>query len=434
MALLWDWLRLLAISKASLQWSLPAQKAKTAFVILDYEHKTPRLGFQPKRRRWDDVPLYRSRDENECIDGDSNRMRPQMTQPPPPHINKPDNYSTLPRLYVGPTTLTQSAVVTLSPEQTHYLTKVMRLFKKRKLADGSENDDLTSGKNCVRLFNGQDGEWLAKVRVPLHTDEGSNTNRKRRPSRQRSEEPLEAECLVELRRQNVHDFCRPWLLCVPLKNQSRMKLMIEKCTELGVGAIILAKSDRMDGSIFLGASGNRNDLEIFDAVYGGQGNLRDENFSGLSVEKLRLQAIEASEQCERLSIPCITSDTSSIIEGRKDIRESIETVKDIVRLWCDHWNRKNGEARKLMICRERSEQNNDVQPVLNALRENKNVAFLVGPEGGWSKEEESMFDAICSQYIGEESPIQSVSLGSSVLRAETACIMAVGAWSLVHDL
>ena len=380
------------------------------------------------------MPLYHSSDENECRDDDGNRMRPQTTQPPPLHINKPDNYWTVPRLYVGPTRLTQSGVVALSPEQTHYLTKVMRLFKKRKLVDGSETDDATSGKDCVRVFNGQDGEWLAKVRVPSHTDEDSTKNRKRRPSKQRNEGTLEAECLVELRRQTVHDVCRPWLLCVPLKNQSRMKLMIEKCTELGVGAIILAKSDRLDGSIFLGTSGHRNDLEIFDAVYGGQGNLRDENVSGLSLEKLRLQAIEASEQCERLSIPCITSGSSSMIQGGKVIRESIDTVKDIVRMWCDDWNQSSGEARKLMICRERSEQNTDVQPVLSALRDNKNVAFLVGPEGGWSKEEETMFDALCSQYIGEESPIQSVSLGSSVLRAETACMMAVGAWSLVHDL
>ncbi|KAL3786150.1 hypothetical protein HJC23_010724 [Cyclotella cryptica] len=430
MTVLFDWLKLIAVSKAALQRSLPGQQSTTAFVFIDHKRKTHRLDLHNRRRRWHDVPLYHSSDEGGGIDGDDNKMGPMATRQAPSQFIEPDNYWTLPRLYVGPKRLTQSSIVTLSPEQTHYLTKVMRLFKRRKSADVSDNDDVTSGKECVRLFNGEDGEWLAKVRVPLKPDEEGNKTRKRRPSKHRNELPLEAECLIELRTQTIHDVCRPWLLCAPLKNQSRMKVMIEKCTELGVGAIILAKSDRMDGSIFLGASSHRNDSENFDAMYGGQ----DDNFSGLGVEKLRLQAIEASEQCERLSIPCITSDASSMIDVDNDIRDSMLTMKDIVRLWCNDWNRRNGEGRKLLICRERSEQSTDVEPVLNALRDTKNVIFVVGPEGGWSKEEETQFDALCSQYVGKESPIQCVSLGSSVLRAETASVMAVGAWSLVHDL
>lgn len=86
-----------------------------------------------------------------------------------------------------------------------------------------------------------------------------------------------------------------------------------------------------------------------------------------------------------------------------------------------------------MICVERGSER--VVPVLQALRENNRVAFLVGPEGGWSAVEERTFDEICSQYDGMgESPVRCVSLGSSILRAETACLLVVGAWALLNDL
>ena len=45
-----------------------------------------------------------------------------------------------------------------------------------------------------------------------------------------------------------------------------------------------------------------------------------------------------------------------------------------------------------------------------------------------------MFDEVCSKYIGmKDAPVQCVSLGSNVLRAETASMLAIGAWSLMND-
>ena len=94
----------------------------------------------------------------------------------------------------------------------------------------------------------------------------------------------------------------------------------------------------------------------------------------------------------------------------------------------------------LLICRERGGSGPDgggAVPVLRALRENDRVAFLVGPEGGWSAEEEEFFDEICSGYSGGggggTAPVRCVSLGPSVLRAETACMVAVAAWALTND-
>ena len=57
----------------------------------------------------------------------------------------------------------------------------------------------------------------------------------------------------------------------------------------------------------------------------------------------------------------------------------------------------------------------------------KEVAFLVGPEGGWSSEEEAWFDAYSKSHLEK---VMGVSLGSNVLRAETASILAIGAVAL----
>ena len=167
--------------------------------------------------------------------------------------------------------------------------------------------------------------------------------------------------------------------------------------------------------------------------------------------KLQLQSIEASEQCERLNVPMIMIDSISTRAGKT--RNELCTVKDYLQKWCHEWeesadvgdmdkssfrfissesSKKRNEWRTLLICRER--RTDGVVPVLQALQENNRVAFLVGPEGGWSAEEELIFDEICSKYKGMGgSPVQCVSLGSSILRAETACMMVVGAWALLND-
>jgi RsmE family RNA methyltransferase len=57
------------------------------------------------------------------------------------------------------------------------------------------------------------------------------------------------------------------------------------------------------------------------------------------------------------------------------------------------------------------------------------VAFLVGPEGGWSAGEQALLD---EQEVASDR-IHSVSLGDLVLRAETAAMTAVGSYMLFQD-
>lgn len=366
-------------------------------------------------------------------------------------------YWTLPRVYVGPRhnsplnniLLKSGAIVRLSSEQAHYLTNVMRILKKSKKnrADGSTTD----GRDCIRIFDGKNGEWLAKVHASEEPQNESSSGRGkskrngRSPKRNR-DVSLVAECIQQLRTQDRGDD-RPWILFAPIRSRSRMKVMIEKCTELGAGRMIPVTSDHIEGGALMAlleSNGNEADLDV---VYGGYNTSR-ENRGITSFGKLEIQAIEAAEQCERLEIPIVTNDLS-LTWPSENSQGTLWRVQDIVKQWCDNWeedylrgdkNLGTADCRTLLICRERASvaDANDgrarVVPVLQALNDNQRVSLLVGPEGGWSLEEEEIFDEICSKYNGRiDPPVRCVSLGTSVLRAETACMMAVGSWALIND-
>ena len=367
-------------------------------------------------------------------------------------VSKQDEhkYWTLPRLFVGAPEneanlpLIPGALIPLTPGQKSYLTNVMRIFKKKKRMSEDESDgNMTAGRDCIRIFNGEHGEWLAKVLAPSdHEDESSGKMVRARRQKQNRDVSLVAECIEQLRPQ-TSNVGMPWILFVPLKKQPRMKIMIEKCTELGVGRIVPVASDLVEGgalAALLGSSGNKKGANL-DAVYGGHSNnSQGDDGNELSFGKLALQAVEAAEQSERLTVPLITNDVE--LTESKSSHDTLWNVRDLVEQWDNDWDEQTLKDKKrvLLICRERGTKGNAgdgrarVVPVIEALRDNQQVAFLVGPEGGWSTEEEKIFDEICAKHDGKDgAPIQSVSLGSSVLRAETASLMAVGAWSLAKD-
>jgi len=98
-----------------------------------------------------------------------------------------EQYWKLPRLYVGTQDDMQQSIklaagarIPLSSDQSHYLSNVMRIFKKRKGNRRQQNqksnvddtnDKSASSRDCIRIFNGNDGEWLARV----HSDEDDST-------------------------------------------------------------------------------------------------------------------------------------------------------------------------------------------------------------------------------------------------------------------
>ncbi len=113
--------------------------------------------------------------------------------------------STTPRLFVGDA-LSTGAAITLDQMQSHYLFNVMR----RQPGD------------LVRLFNGRDGEWAARV-----TAAGKRTV------------TLAAEW------QSAPQAAVPdlWLCAAPLK-KGRIDWLVEKACELGVARLQLVTTQR----------------------------------------------------------------------------------------------------------------------------------------------------------------------------------------------
>lgn len=137
------------------------------------------------------------------------------------------------RLFV-PDELHAGAAFALGAGQAHYLGAVMRR------AAGDE----------VRLFNGRDGEWSARLEG-VRKDKASVT------------------VLNQVRPQAAEPDV--WLAFAPLKRDAT-DLVVEKATELGVSAIIPVMTERT-------------------------------NAARVNVERLAAIATEAAEQCERLTVP-----------------------------------------------------------------------------------------------------------------------------------
>ena len=93
----------------------------------------------------------------------------------------------------------------------------------------------------------------------------------------------------------------------------------------------------------------------------------------------------------------------------------------------------------LFICRERSNDHTNIVNILDAYRTAKDacgglnspsISLVVGSEGGWSEKEMALFDSLS----GNSDKVVNVCLGSgSVLRAETAAVMAVGCLNIISS-
>ena len=223
----------------------------------------------------------------------------------------------------------------------------------------------------------------------------------------------------------------PWLFFAPIKKQ-RAKRMVEKCTELGVQLFCPILTEYTDTAAVQACIGNVDILsntnsENTDVVMYQDAGSKAKKKSRGDAEKLSLVACEASEQCERLSVP---SFVTTLMSGEESHSDRIMTVEQLLQAWTDSES-SLGNDRLLLVCRERTEERINVVSILEAVEKaselGKEVAFLVGPEGGWSSEEEAWFDAYSKSHLEK---VMGVSLGSNVLRAETASILAIGAVAL----
>ncbi len=186
--------------------------------------------------------------------------------------------------------------IELDRAQAHYLLDVMR---------GRVGDR-------VLLFNGIDGEWLAAITM---------AERRR----------CTLKVIEQTRPQEPEP--GPTLLFAPIK-KSKLDMLVEKATELGVTRLIPVQTRR----------------SIIDRV---------------NAARLRAMTIEAAEQCGRLTLPGI---------------EELLGLEQVLKNWA-------GDA-PLYV----GDETGGGEPILGALDPTKSTAFLIGPEGGFEPAELDMLD------------------------------------------
>jgi len=194
----------------------------------------------------------------------------------------------------------------------------------------------------IGLFNGRDGEWLCQITAV-------------------GKRHVEVEIIKKSRAQDTSKDI--WLAFAPIK-KARVDYIAQKATELGVSVIwpIFTKFTAM---------------------------------SRINLDRLHANAIEASEQSGRLSVP--------------EIRSSVDFGQFI----------KDWPSNRTLFCLD---ETGGGIPILGAFRSEKAelAGILVGPEGGFSNEELDQVDKL--------SNVCRVGLGKKILRSETAAVAALSCW------
>jgi len=194
----------------------------------------------------------------------------------------------------------------------------------------------------INVFDGISGEWNSKV-ISI------------------SRENTALRVIENIKKmQSSSDL---WLIFAPIK-QNRMSIAIQKATEIGVSKIIPCFTEYT-------------------------------NFKKINLKNLYQNAIEASEQSQRLDIPNIEKEVD---------------LKSLLQNW--------PKDRKLIYC---DEKNTDKKSIIETITPLKNTAnkwsVLIGPEGGFSETEQDL--------ILKNNNVVSVSLGNTVLRSDTAITVAL---------
>jgi 16S rRNA (uracil1498-N3)-methyltransferase len=176
-------------------------------------------------------------------------------------------------------------------------------------------------------------------------------------------------------------------LCASIIKKDNFEWIVEKATELGVSHIIPILSDRSEKK-------------------------------SLNMERLEKIIVEASEQSGRGNIPRI----HSIVK----LEESIECVKKI-----PNSKLQVPKNNQISITNNQTETASNVQIMAfhtegklgaGATCAEKPIALFIGPEGGWSEKEVSLF---------HNNNISLECLGKQVLRAETAAVAALAQFVFV---
>ena len=169
--------------------------------------------------------------------------------------------------------------------------------------------------DTISIFDGVTGEWHANV-ISI------------------SKEKITLKIIKKIREFEIQPDI--WLIFAPIK-LFRLNITIQKAVEMGVSKIVPCKTEFS-------------------------------NFEKLNYKNLELNAIEASQQCERLDIPKI---------------EKIINLNTLIKEFPDD--------RALVFC---DESDINLPSIYDELRSNLNNylkwSVIIGPEGGFSSEEREL--------------------------------------------
>ncbi|WP_430440385.1 16S rRNA (uracil(1498)-N(3))-methyltransferase [Shinella sp.] len=149
-------------------------------------------------------------------------------------------------------------------------------------------------------------------------------------------------------------------LFAPLK-VGRLDYIVQKAVEMGAGVLQPVLTQHVQGKI-------------------------------TSLERLQANAVEAAEQCGILAIPEVTAP---------------KKLEDLLSTW--------PRERRIVFCDEGHGSQNPL-PALGAIEE-RQLALLVGPEGGFSDEERTLLRSLDF--------VTPIPLGPRILRADTAAVAAM---------
>ncbi|MEK9660517.1 MAG: 16S rRNA (uracil(1498)-N(3))-methyltransferase [Alphaproteobacteria bacterium] len=202
--------------------------------------------------------------------------------------------------------------------------------------------------DAVALFNGRDGEWTA--RIDALAKRGAELTVAQRTRAQATEPDL-------------------WLAFAPIK-RGRIDWVAEKATELGVARLMPVMTARTQ-------------------------------MSRVNVERLAANAIEAAEQCERMTVPPVDPPV------RFDA---------LLAAWPRH---------RILYVGDETGQGRPLAELLQGAAAGGSAAngaavprgVLVGPEGGFAPDELDALDVLPF--------VRKISLGPRVMRADTAAIAAL---------
>ena len=201
----------------------------------------------------------------------------------------------------------------------------------------------------IHIFNENDGEWLAQIQF-------------------QGKKNIMLLVQEQISKKKIQKFNS--ILAFSLLKKQNNSLIITKATELNVKEIYPIITDR---SI-----------------------VRE-----INIDRYNKIAIEAAEQCGRLSVPIIHEATS---------------LKKLLL---------KKEKSHIIICNNQ-QQSPHISTVLKKINMQEETIIITGTEGGFSNAEIATLE--------DNKLLHHANLGDLILRAETACIFSLSAYNVIYNL